>query len=729
VQRPWVEGIVASKEVFIINFGEVVSRYLRGELHASDQKSLETFIFKHFSFVTPFTPFNQLLLFMAVFLENTNAVQGLVGDKSLNVDLMTIAGRNSLHLAAFNGNCEIIHLLLKAGADPFVLTNDEEGLSALHIVCMKDKSNLVDEILSFIEQPKFVGVQSGVLFAENALLQRPIPKRDKENMPRNANFDATVKEDERCQTEMDLGAPARSLMQLSNGRVEVSNSRQPSRLQGLLDLSSGLGFTALHMAARGDFPSVCEVLLRFGANETLKTVEIPFYTPFLEACSCDSVHVASLLIQRRKEANPETFIDFLNANVGWDSALSIAFNNCSVSVVNLLLEHGSKIEPSDLLFSVSEANDSLGLSALHLACSMELSAVVEALLAYNNMSLEAEEHLSYINKVDHKKESALDKALVKDNLDIANILVNYGAFVNSEYIHLAVSRRSVDWVRLFIEGRNIASDLRDKKGNTLLINAVSGPFMPDLEILRILLRSPCLSSIEARDSKGYTALHHTFMNSNLAGCIALMRAGADVNGIFLDDQDGQLTSLQVVAKYSDVEILEELLRYLSQSRFNQNDGYDYQNEFLNRESTKSKETALSLATKRGDFQRVMLLNSYGSLVDEKSFLFAIRSGQLDIVRQFSEMDAYYEGIENLNKEPQKVLFEISRNLQTFMSYQESDGEISDDFSLAVMALGYQTNFNLSAIFDQMKSMSLLLKETMKQNFDEAFYAQMRASFK
>jgi ankyrin repeat protein len=96
---------------------------------------------------------SQLLLHVAVHLQNCSMVATLLKHKAAGVEERDRYGRTALHIAVFLGNETLVSLLLQHGAD--IRSCDSYGQSPLYFAAVGGQNNIL-ELLLEPERSKFI---------------------------------------------------------------------------------------------------------------------------------------------------------------------------------------------------------------------------------------------------------------------------------------------------------------------------------------------------------------------------------------------------------------------------------------------------------------------------------------------------------------------------------------------------------------------------------------------
>jgi len=147
--------------------------------------------------------------------------------------------------------------------------------------------------------------------------------------------------------------------------------------------------------------------------------------------------------------------------------------------------------------------------------------------------------------------SPLHQAVLKNNQEMVNLLLQYDASVNQPNaygetpLHFACQMASLHCVHKFVE---VGADLKaeDAAGRTCIHHAAKGGSVSKLHYL-----VACGLSLKRRDNRGVTALHLAAEHGHLAICEYLLR-----NKRFAPDErdSTNTTPLHLAAKYAHCEV-------------------------------------------------------------------------------------------------------------------------------------------------------------------------------
>ena len=249
-----------------------------------------------------------------------------------------------------------------------------------------------------------------------------------------------------------------------------------------------------------DYLEIARLLLDYGADMNASNEDD--YTPFLLACSMDSLEMVKLLLEKDIDILPGAY-----------TPLYVASKSVSMQVLEFLLENG---------FDVNEHIPYSGNTALHVSCYQAEYAVVKLLLEYD-ADIEATCNMG--NTPLH----AVCKGLTQNRLDIVKLLIDAGADIEATNndgdipLHSACCSGHVNIIRLFLRlGINI--DIPNNSGNTPLHYA---SLNDNLDAFKLLLWKD--ANIQAINTKGDTILHNACKRGGMDMVKLLIAEGISVS--------------------------------------------------------------------------------------------------------------------------------------------------------------------------------------------------------
>lgn len=350
---------------------------------------------------------------------------------------------------------------------------------------------------------------------------------------------------------------------MKNGRVEEVRKFLSNSKNDINDRIFG-GYTPLEAAVDWNQPEILELLIKKGAS--VNTEDAEHLTPLYRAIFRGNKEVIEILIVNG--ANVNVVVNYT------DCMLCLAARLGNVEVADLLIRKGLNVN----------FRNAYGQSPLHKASDNGQIAMTKFLLSNGA-------------EVDAKDSAKRTPLMVADNFDVASILVDSGADVNSYSnsgempLFHAVSTKNIRTVELLLSKGADSNKYRDQSGSTALmyaalvgatdiakklieagadVNAIDNNGQtPLLKVANMRKVNPAILSvlldhgadINAQDRRGFTFLHyiasHVVENGKEAATIAIAR-GANVQAKikaekFSDSMEGY-TPLQLIALTGQAEI-------------------------------------------------------------------------------------------------------------------------------------------------------------------------------
>ncbi|MCI4392341.1 hypothetical protein PGIGA_G00144960 [Pangasianodon gigas] len=317
-------------------------------------------------------------------------------------------------------------------------------------------------------------------------------------------------------------------------------SPHPKRKQ--VNAVDTLGQTALHRAALAGHIQICRLLLSYGADPSI--ISLQGFT----AAQMGNEAVQQILSENIPTRNSDADYRFLEAAKAGDldtvkqlcspqnvncrdlegrhsTPLHFAAGYNRVAVVEYLLQHGADVH----------AKDKGGLVPLHNACSYGHYEVAELLVR----------HGASVNVADLWKFTPLHEAAAKGKYEICKLLLKHGADPSKKNRDGNVA---LDMVK---DGDTDIQDLL--RGDAALLDAAKKGCLARVQKL-------CTSdNINCRDTQGRnsTPLHLAAGYNNLEVAEYLLEHGADVNA----QDKGGLIPLHNAASYGHVDIAALLIKF------------------------------------------------------------------------------------------------------------------------------------------------------------------------
>lgn len=336
-------------------------------------------------------------------LSKRDKINGLVG-----VNAKGYRENTPLHLACQQGHLELCKLLIKRGAD--VKAVNEAGCTPLHEAVLAENASLITVLL----------IKHGAdINAKDREDRSPLHKA------------SSMGHIDHCKALIDIGANLHILDQ-SKCQLEVSTNKSP--LKG----SIGIGDSALHCAILSGNIEMCEYLLDRGIDMTIKSATGKPIGHF--ACHHKKYKICSLLIQRGADVNaldykqvqiPTTVPQkssfspskisrkhHANAHVlsitYSETALQTAAQTGNTEACKVLLENNADVHCTDEIF---------GNTALHLACFAGFTDICELLLDHG-ADINAQNRYFESNSELNREDTPLHIAASQGHLDICLLLLN-----------------------------------------------------------------------------------------------------------------------------------------------------------------------------------------------------------------------------------------------------------------------------------------------------------------
>ncbi|CAJ0941647.1 unnamed protein product, partial [Mesorhabditis belari] len=415
-------------------------------------------------------------------------------------------GETCLHIAARNGNKEIMKLLLSEQAD--VLLSSKTGETPLHVAAKSCNYEAAQLILSHLsEKMDAVGI------------------KDFTNAKTADGLTAVHYAAEILPDQLHFPGEDAKLINLL-----VDHGGQPE-IQ-----SQNTQETAMHMAARSGNQAVLLAMVNkigAGAVQIVQNKQNKNgWSPLLEACARGHVGVAQILLQHHAR------IDVFDEN--GRTALHLAAANGHLPLCHLLLQHKAFVN----------SKSKTGEAPLHLAAMNGHVKVVNVLVQDHGAALEA---------ITLDNQTALHFAARHGQLAVAQTLLALGANPNARDdkgqtpLHLAAENDYPDVVKLFLKmkqnNRAVLTAI-DHNGFTCAhIAAMKG----SLAVVRELMMIDKAMVIQAKTkTMEATTLHMAAAGGHANIVKILLENGANAE----DENSHGMTALHLGAKNGFVSILE-----------------------------------------------------------------------------------------------------------------------------------------------------------------------------
>ncbi len=447
-----------------------------------------------------------------------------------------------LHLAAYFGNFEIIKMLLEHGADVNI-KNDENTTALLYTFKQQHDDEIVKLLLSYGADPNIknksrIGYKccqdekgytpflEAVSYANldiiKLLIEHGADIHAENNYGVNVLFMASCNKDIEVfkfflDKGFDIHATDKYKRSILMFYLDESHIHNVDIIKFLLELGvdvnarSERGYTALMRAVDANCDvEIVRMLLYAGANVT--------HTDFLNqnalffACENESVEIAKLLIDAGSNLNAR------EDDYAYSILHSCLSDKCGHEIVKLLVEAGANVNVTDWW---------KGSSPLLEAASYASMETVKLLIC----------HGANIAFVSSSKESALSQAAYNKDIEVFKLFLDY----------------------------NLATDIIDRNGNTILMKALTVYDDKNIDIVKLLLERKANRfnnnfdlNINAKNEYDETALIKAVERKCCIEIICMIiERGADVNIKNNIDQ----TPLSLAIRNKDTKVIELLQGY------------------------------------------------------------------------------------------------------------------------------------------------------------------------
>ncbi|MEO1523955.1 MAG: ankyrin repeat domain-containing protein [Planctomycetota bacterium] len=263
--------------------------------------------------------------------------------------------------------------------------------------------------------------------------------------------------------------------------------------------SSSNGPSALHLAARGGFNEIINLLLDHGADINKRADSGYRESALAMALVCDHTLTVELLLKRGAKANWDDGSSFQWTTIAdaktLERLLDSANIDCTQPRGTTLLENAIEDENLAAIELLKSRGAKLDLIA---ACRLGALEDVRRILGE-----EAGQHRA-------QSASLIATAVQTGNADVLRLLIEHGlpltapeAYENTTLIHTAASEGHLDVLKLLARQREFSLNHTCRYGTTLLHAAASGN---QPEITRYLISKG--ADVNARDFDGQNPLHH-----------------------------------------------------------------------------------------------------------------------------------------------------------------------------------------------------------------------------
>lgn len=341
-----------------------------------------------------------------------------------------------------------------------------------------------------------------------------------------------------------IAAKANLNIQDSNGKTalflaaEAANKKLVKILidgRANLDIQENYGFTALHWACREGYDNIAKILITSGANLNLQNNH--GYTPLMVAVINDKLNIFEMLIESGAKLNKQD-------NSG-ETALHIALrclhntklaNKIINSKANLNIQDNKGNTPLLLIvkravngFEYEERNVTLNLVDNLIKHNINLNlqdingntALSYLAFQYNIFDRIYDSRFDLIKNISHLLINASDDlslplctALNNNNYYFTKLLIKYFSDVNRQFITgdtflilLAKHSKEPTLLNDYIKNKRVNLNLKNKNGNTALIEAVKSGKLSNVVVLLYYGADAKISNNKGKKAIDYMLKH------------------------------------------------------------------------------------------------------------------------------------------------------------------------------------------------------------------------------
>jgi ankyrin repeat protein len=420
----------------------------------------------------------------AVYYNQKPFIESFIHKEGLSLeepDLLNEDGLNKLHIAAFAGNVEMIHFLVKQGID--IAQKDKQSKTVLHHACSSGALEAVKAVIKYLKNLHLVSIL------------------DEQDSSGNTGLHVACEKG-------DYGIVKYLLEQ--DAKVNIPNL---------------LARTPLHMAAIVGSKDMVDILLRYNARTQLK--DNHKHTALYYALKNNYADVTGLL--QRKGAYLSDDEDEANQDDEKAGYLIQPKKDYKRFHEDVMLELQSSISAISTILVEPPTHKSLsmGLEESH----KKLGDMLVTALAQGNANI-AEFLITRGADVNAKNKAGntpLMMAAFINHTAIAEKLIGLGAEVNAKTkygetpMHYAAEKNSAAVAEVLIKSGSEVN-IQVKDGKTLLHCAAENN---SAAVAELLIQSG--AEVDAKNQNGYTPLHSAAEKNSTAVAKLLINNGANIN--------------------------------------------------------------------------------------------------------------------------------------------------------------------------------------------------------